>query len=352
MHNQRLKLPIPIAEQRWPEDVPPYLSISCLTYNHRDFLARTLDGFLMQETTFRVEISIHDDASTDGTAELARSYQERYPQLIRLAVQRKNQYSKRGNLAIVDFITSLKGRYVAACEGDDFWTDRRKLELQVAYLEAHPEAVLTFHDVERVNERGEFVSGSKIKDLIGAGQPRKITTYTELARSLIPTLSIVYRNVRFRVGVRVQWLTILDCYIYAMLLEHGQAHNVGGTMGAHRMHSGGVWTSRNEAQQLAAIMKTRAAIAREIAPHFCLEACQVLATAASNFARFEISRRRIGSLPGCICRYLGALVICWRAPKRKVEDIVAILVAQLGILSLPIKIVWARLKRKPSNIPK
>src|ERR1700722_9827943 len=86
--------PRKIAEQHWPEGTAPRVNICCCTYNHEKYLAQTIEGFLMQETTFPVEIIIHDDASTDRTAEIIRTYQSRYPRLIRSIVQTENRRSK------------------------------------------------------------------------------------------------------------------------------------------------------------------------------------------------------------------------------------------------------------------
>ena len=87
--------PIPITSQQWREGTIPLVSISCITYNHENFIRDAIEGFLMQKTTFPVEILIHDDASTDKTAEIVREYEKKYPQLIKPIYQTENQYSKK-----------------------------------------------------------------------------------------------------------------------------------------------------------------------------------------------------------------------------------------------------------------
>ena len=110
------------------------LTINCLTYNQCDYIRQALDGFLMQKTNFRYIISVHDDASTDGTQDIITEYARKYPDLIKATLEKENQYSKHdGSLRrIVE--SHLQGKYVAFCEGDDYWTDAYKLQKQVDFL--------------------------------------------------------------------------------------------------------------------------------------------------------------------------------------------------------------------------
>lgn len=125
---------------------PLMVSIRCLTYNHEKYIRDTLEGFVMQKTSFRFEAIVHDDASTDGTANIIREYAEKYPDIIKPIYETENQYSKHdGSLKrILD--EHVVGKYVALCEGDDCWTDPNKLQKQVDFLEAHPDYSLCFHN--------------------------------------------------------------------------------------------------------------------------------------------------------------------------------------------------------------
>lgn len=139
------KPPVPITEQTWPDNTEPVVSISCITYNHENFIRDAIEGFLMQKTTFPVEILIHDDASTDNTASIVREYEEKYPQLIKPIYQTENQYSKKdGTIGRIQR-GRARGKYFATCEGDDYWTDPLKLQKQVEFLEANPDCSLCFH---------------------------------------------------------------------------------------------------------------------------------------------------------------------------------------------------------------
>jgi hypothetical protein len=113
----------------------PLLSISCLAYNHEKYIEDTLEGFLIQKTDFPFEIVIHDDASTDNTANIIREYEALYPNIIKPIYQNENQFSKGINNSAMYNFPRLRGKYVAICEGDDYWTDSNKLSLPA--LENH-----------------------------------------------------------------------------------------------------------------------------------------------------------------------------------------------------------------------
>lgn len=127
------------------------ISVVCLTYNHKNFIRRALEGFVNQETDFPFEVIVHDDASTDGTADIVREYAEKYPDIIKPIYQPENIYSKGINARTDVIAPIIKGEYVALCEGDDYWTDNNKLQIQYDYVKAHPECAMcvhqaTFHD--------------------------------------------------------------------------------------------------------------------------------------------------------------------------------------------------------------
>lgn len=123
------------------------VSVFCLTYNHEPYLRKCLDGFVMQKTNFQFEVLIHDDASTDKSADIIREYEAKYPQLIKPIYQTENQYSKRVKITKTFLASRAKGKYFAWCEGDDYWTDEKKLQKQVDFLESNPEYSCCYHRV-------------------------------------------------------------------------------------------------------------------------------------------------------------------------------------------------------------
>ncbi len=122
------------------------VSVCCLTYNHEAYLRDTLEGILMQKVDFPIEILINDDASTDGTRAIMEEYAAKYPALIRPFYQDVNLYSQGKDLCLEVLYPAARGKYIALCEGDDYWTEPDKLQTQVDFLEAHPEYVACVHD--------------------------------------------------------------------------------------------------------------------------------------------------------------------------------------------------------------
>lgn len=124
----------------------PLVSICCITYNHEVFIRDAIEGFLIQNTSFPFEIIIHDDASTDNTANIIEEYANKYPDLFVTILQSENQWSKGGGSIYARFVyPRARGKYIALCEGDDYWTDPLKLQKQVEFLEENTDCSLCFH---------------------------------------------------------------------------------------------------------------------------------------------------------------------------------------------------------------
>lgn len=145
--------------RNWKYMNPPLVSIRCLTYNHEPYIRDAIEGFLMQETDFPFEVIIHDDASTDRTAEIVREYAEQYPQIIKPIFQDENQYSKGVPISATFVWAKMQGKYVASCEGDDYWINAEKLQKQVQFLEENPSFIACYHNclvVDKKNRTSEF----------------------------------------------------------------------------------------------------------------------------------------------------------------------------------------------------
>ena len=130
----------------------PLVSICCITFNHEKYIGQTLEGFLMQKTYFPFEILIHDDASTDATANIIREYEAKYPNIIKPIYQTENQFSKgiRSMYGVFNFPRAT-GKYIAMCEGDDYWIDENKLQSQADFLEQNEDYGLIHSDLDEYN---------------------------------------------------------------------------------------------------------------------------------------------------------------------------------------------------------
>ncbi len=159
------------------ENYPVMVSIECCVFNHEPYLRQCLDGFVMQKTNFPFEAIVHDDASTDGSASIILEYADRYPDIIKPIIETENQYSKRDNTLRKILDSHIRGKYIAWCEGDDYWIDPNKLQKQVDFLESHLDYVLTYTDAEVVNDKGERIfhntthrySGNVTRQLVEKG---------------------------------------------------------------------------------------------------------------------------------------------------------------------------------------
>ena len=146
----------------------PVVTVLCTAYNHEPFIRDALHGFLIQKTTFPFRVVVHDDASTDQTAVIVREYERRFPRIIRGIYQTTNLYSRKINRSsYVDPL--IEGEFVAVCEGDDFWTDPRKLEEQARYLSTHPECSL----VCQPHINAEYADGRLVS--VGAARETALT---------------------------------------------------------------------------------------------------------------------------------------------------------------------------------
>lgn len=170
------------------------VSVCVITFNHKDYIRKTLDGILMQNIDFPIEIIIHDDASSDGTADIVREYHNKYPDIIRPILQTENQFQKKIPAFQQHIIPLLRGKYVAHCEGDDYWTDPNKLKKQIDFLECNPDFIAVTHNVEYIDENDEPYQGYQDPSWTKM-ENREMTLNDAEHRILIGQLAtLVYRN--------------------------------------------------------------------------------------------------------------------------------------------------------------
>lgn len=217
----------------------PLVTIRCLTYNHEPYIRQCLEGFVMQKTNFKFEAIVHDDASTDGTAAIIREYAEKYPDIIKPIFETENQYSKKdGSLGrIMDAHT--RGKYVAMCEGDDYWTDPLKLQKQVDFLESHPEYVMCSH------RHNTFIQKSgNFKDNECFGETDYDLKTLINGESHFQTLTILYRRSALNIADYNKHKMRIDIVlIYELLKNGGKGHCFSERMGVYRYQPGGIWSA-------------------------------------------------------------------------------------------------------------
>lgn len=168
----------------------PLVSVICITYNQRRYIEETIDSFRSQITTFPFEIIVHDDASTDGTTEYLRAV-EGVDSRVRCIIQEANQFSNKSIDYIKDYLLpAAKGRYIAFCEGDDFWIDKNKLQKQFDYMEANPGCTFCFTRARVI----DGVSGDYV-GYMGQGEVSRNLSASDLVRNWnVPTASTFFRK--------------------------------------------------------------------------------------------------------------------------------------------------------------
>ena len=235
-----LEKSVSITSQQWSEDTVPLVSISCITYNHENYIRDAIEGFLMQKTTFPVEILIHDDASTDKTASIVREYEEKYPHLIKPIYQTENQYSKRdGSIGRIQR-GRARGKYYATCEGDDYWTDPLKLQKQVDFLEENSEYSMCFHNANLLYEDENHLN-RPFRDI----ETREYSGQEILRVWTIPTASVVFRTQAY-VPIFHPDFMYGDIILFLSLAENGKIMGMSDIMSVYRKHDGGVTSPKND----------------------------------------------------------------------------------------------------------
>ena len=242
---------------RWQGRTEPTLSIICLTYNHAAFIRKTLESFLQQETDFPFEVIVHDDASTDATAAIIAEYAARYPGIVKPIYQQQNQFSLG-----VPFSTRLfaraAGRYIAYCEGDDYWTDPRKLQIQVDFLERHHDYVLTYHDAFMFNTQGVIRSPQF------TGKLRQDASARELMQGRpFSTLTVCFRNLLQELPPELLGVEVLDICWWSLLGAHGKGKFIAEIKpAAYRVHEGGIFSMRPSRQRIQMTLHAHYCLAR------------------------------------------------------------------------------------------
>ena len=216
------------------------VSVYCLTYNHEQYIRCALDGFISQKTDFNYEVFVHDDASTDGTKKIIEEYAHQYPEIIKPIFQTENQYSK--GVSIVDEILfpRMKGRYIAMCEGDDYWSDENKLQRQVDFLEGEKTYSACVHNTRVINCR------TGAESLINDSSVDMDLAFDEVVRegnAQFQLSSLVCRREFFTVPKDMKAKDFGDYPLAIYLMFNGKIRYMKEIMSVYRLFAKGSWTS-------------------------------------------------------------------------------------------------------------
>ena len=237
----------PLSMHRWPADAAPVVTVLVTTYNHERYIGRCLSSILAQVTDFPVELIVVDDASTDRTPQIVRGFQERFPQIVRPTLLTENHFSK-GLLMRPVMHRQARGEFIACCDGDDFWTDPRKLARQVAFLRGNPDCVLSFHDAVHIDAEDKPLGRRELPEAARRDYTREELRVLRWGWMLIGTM--VYRNVPFEFPPEYHLTPNADNFIPMLLGAFGGAKfqaDVGPL--AYRQHGNSIWSSKPEAEK-------------------------------------------------------------------------------------------------------
>ncbi|MBR5678452.1 MAG: glycosyltransferase family 2 protein [Paludibacteraceae bacterium] len=238
------------------EEQPILVAVWCLVYNHEPYLRDCFEGFVKQKTNFRYVAVVHDDVSTDNSAAIIREYAEKYPDIFRPIYETENQWSKLdGSIEKImcNAIEELGAKYVALCEGDDYWTDPYKLQKQVDFLENHLDYTICFHRLQCLKQAtGEVVDEYMVRDMQGKSSVEDLAT-----ENYIHTPSVVYRLIP---EVMLLLKNLGHClpgdYVMWMLLaDKGMIWKMEDSMAIYRVGSG-IWSTSQSYRKELMIIKT------------------------------------------------------------------------------------------------
>ncbi len=220
--------------RNWQSGEPPLVSVVCITYNHERFIRDALESIMAQETDFAFSVIIGEDCSSDSTLSIIEDYCRLYPDLIRLIKNEKN-------LGVVEnffrTIQSAETKYVAICEGDDYWTDTSKLQTQIDFLQNNPDYSMVCHPVAILNETKDFAAVRKTYKKYASGH---FTTRDILFGHFIPTPSLVFRRDAF---FYADWLPACrngDIALELIVSLSGPGYFMREKMAVYRQHDDGV----------------------------------------------------------------------------------------------------------------
>lgn len=214
------------------------VSIICNAYNHEKYIRETLESFVMQECNFKYEVLIHDDASTDGTVAIIREYEKKFPEMIFPIYQTENQYSKGISVTKTYQYPRVRGKYIAFCEGDDFWSDALKLQKQYDTMEKHSDIDICAHAASIIK------NGKKIGKIAPVSKSQIIPLEMVIAGggAFVATNSLMYRTSLLKSEMRFEKEVYFDYVMQIKGALRGGMLYLSDSMSTYRQAVNGSWT--------------------------------------------------------------------------------------------------------------
>lgn len=237
----------------------PLVSVAIVTYNHENYIAQAIEGALMQKTNFPYEILIGEDDFPDRTREICIEYAKKHPEKIRLFLNdRKNVIyingQPTGRWNFINLLKNSKGKYIALCEGDDYWTDPNKLQKQVDFLEENPDFSMCFHNAKLFYED----KSQESRDHCPVNQKEVSTIEDLLKGNFIPTCSVMFCRGLF--GEFPEWYYQIltgDWILHILNAQYGKIKYINEVLGVHRIGHGGIWDKARKDPKLHLEVKNK-----------------------------------------------------------------------------------------------
>ncbi len=266
------------------------VSVCCITYNHKEFIAQTLQSFLMQKTNFKFEVIIGDDCSTDGATEIIEKIQAENPEIVKLLCSPKNIGAHENMRNVLKY---CKGKYIALCDGDDYWIDPLKLQKQVDFLEQHSEYVICCHYTRVINTAFETLYvDPKPKPLVHSfndlliGKQVETKTASVLYRNL-PETNLIFDQPWYNKVYAVDKLIKLMATYYT----GGKIYVIPEVMSCYRNHTGGIWSMIKTEARMEMVINDFNLIIRHF--NYCrMYKMRLLLLYLKRDALFEMRRKR------------------------------------------------------------
>jgi len=229
----------------------PLVSVHMITYNHEKYIAQAIEGVLMQKCDFPIQLVIGEDCSTDNTAAIIKEYEKKYPDIIKARYNNPNKGMHANGILTFQECT---GKYIATCEGDDYWTDPLKLQKQVDFLVQHPECSFCFHDSEQLKD-GVFHKSN-------SNNSSGIVSYSvdEFFNISIQSATVLLRNNDIINNLLNINAPHGDIVLWTLMLQYGYCAKININGAVRRVHDNGIFSGATESKKYLSIIKTRRAM--------------------------------------------------------------------------------------------